>query len=54
MQSIMAKDGERWDWHLVSPYGPPGCQHSGRANSLAEAKADLERNWTMWLNAVNS
>ena len=32
----------------------PAYEHSGRANSLAEAKADLERNWTMWLNAVNS
>jgi hypothetical protein len=54
MQSIMVKDVERWDWRLNSHYGPVGYLSNGRASSLADAKAELERNWMLWLAAVQA
>jgi hypothetical protein len=52
-QSLMsAKSGETWDWHLNAHKGPPGYRSSGLSNSLAEAKAELEKNWSLWLDAV--
>jgi len=52
MQSIISKNDDRWDWHMYQPYGPPGYEQHGRANSLLEASAEVERMWSMWLQAA--
>jgi hypothetical protein len=52
MQSIMAKDGERWDGHMHHPFGPARYEQRGRADSLDQAKADVERMLAMWLDAA--
>jgi hypothetical protein len=53
MHSTMAKDHERWDWLLVSHYGPPGYCSRGQDNSLPEAKTQLEAQWSAWLDAAD-
>ena len=50
--TVMYKTDERWNWSMKQERGPKGYQVSGSANSLDEAKAFVERMWTMWLDAA--
>ena len=41
----------RWDFALTAG-GPPGFQIHGHADTFEAAKADVERNWKLWLTAA--
>ena len=46
--------GARWRWYLKIDDNtvPPGCERRGDAESLDEAKAAVERNWRIWIDAA--
>ena len=43
---------EKWAWNFSLTPGPPGFEHNGRADTLEDAKAAVERNWRAWLTAA--
>ena len=46
------KSHEKWDWNFSITPGPPGFEYNGRAETLEDAKAAVERNWRGWLKAA--
>ena len=43
---------EKWAWNFSLAPGPSGFEHNGRADTLEDAKAAVERNWRAWLAAA--
>ena len=41
-----------WRWTFGLSARPPGFAILGRADTLEEAKVDVERNWQLWLAAA--
>jgi hypothetical protein len=50
--SDIGGDAVYWSWNLSVLSAPPDFQPHGRAVSFEDAKADLERNWQLWLEAA--
>lgn len=50
--SAVARHGMLWRWTLYVSAAPPGFQQHGMADTCDEAKADIERNWMMWVEAA--
>ena len=42
----------KWGWNFSITPGPPGFEYHGRADTLKDAKAAVERNWRAWLFAA--
>ena len=50
--SVSAGSAEYWRWDFAFTAGPPGFQPHGGAESYEAAKAQVERNWQLWLTAA--
>ena len=48
----LAGSGARWRWHLKMPSGAWGFASDGEANTVDEAKGQVEDNWQAWLSAA--
>ena len=53
-KAMMSTDtrGERWDWTWQISNGPPGFHIHDRADTKAQAQAEIERVWRAWLQAA--
>ena len=54
MFSNLLGGSPRWRWYLKLDHNtvPPGFVRDGYAESFDEAKAAIERNWRIWLDAA--
>ena len=50
--SIAAGKVESWSWTLYVDSGPDGFKKHGSASNRDSAKADIERNWQLWIDAA--
>jgi hypothetical protein len=51
--AVATGGAECWNWHFFSmPIGPLSFAVHGQANSLDEAKAGVESNWKIWMDAA--
>ena len=41
-----------WAWHFALNVAPRGFQMHSFAPALEKAKADMERNWQLWIDAA--
>jgi hypothetical protein len=44
--------GERWEWTWRISSGPPGFTIHGGADTAADAKAQIEKQWRAWVEAA--
>jgi hypothetical protein len=49
---VMADHSVQWSWHFTFSVGPPGFQQHGHVATLEDAKATVERNWQLCLQAA--
>lgn len=50
--SLSASRDTPWSWHFALHVAPPGFEHHGFTATLDEAKANMERNWQLWLTVA--
>lgn len=50
--SVVAGRAVCWHWTLYLSAAPRGFQHHGNADTLEEAKAQVEKNWQLWCAAA--
>ena len=50
--SVTAGQSVTWRWTFHITAGPPSFEHHGRAETLEDAKAEIERNWQAWVGAA--
>ena len=47
--SVTAGSAVYWSWNFAFSAGPPDFQAHGGAETFEAAKAQVERNWKLWL-----
>jgi hypothetical protein len=50
--SLSANRETPWAWHFRLHVAPPGFVMHGFTATLEEAKADMERNWQLWIKSA--